>query len=67
MMLSCKETSRLMSEALDRKLAMRERIVLRLHVTVCTACKRVEKQLRFLRRAVSEIPVTDDAPGREQP
>ncbi len=56
MKLSCKEASRLMSEGFERKLALRERFALRLHVAICTACTRVEKQLLFLRRAVAELP-----------
>ncbi len=56
MTLSCKEASRLMSEALDRKLELRERFALRLHVAICTACTRVEKQLMILRHAVAELP-----------
>ncbi len=63
MMLSCKEASRLMSEALDRKLAVRERIALRMHVVICAGCTRVEKQLAFLRQAVAEIPAADRVPG----
>jgi len=49
-----------MSEGLDRKLALRERFALRLHVAICTACTRVEKQLEFLRRAVAELPAAPD-------
>ena len=56
MMLSCKEASRLMSEALDRKLALRERFALRFHIVICAGCTRVEKQFAFLRRAVAELP-----------
>lgn len=63
MMLSCREASRLMSEALDRKLALRERFALRLHVAICAGCTRVEGQLAFLRRAVAELPAVDREPG----
>ncbi len=62
-MLSCKEASRLMSEALARKLAVRERLALRLHVAICAGCTRVEKQLAFLRRAVAELPAADRVSG----
>ncbi len=63
MMMSCKEASRLMSEALDRKLAVGERLALRFHVAICAGCTRVEKQLAFLRRAVDKIPAADRVPG----
>ena len=56
LMLSCKEASRLTSEALDRKLGITERLALRFHLMLCSACTRVDKQLKFLRRAIAEIP-----------
>lgn len=67
MMLSCKKASRLMSEALDRKLGMGERIALRFHTMMCSACSRVERQMALLRRAVSEFPAPEDAPGQSKP
>lgn len=60
MMLSCKEASRLSSQALDRKLATGERFALRFHLMLCGACTRVDRQFRFLRRAMAEMP----APAR---
>jgi predicted anti-sigma-YlaC factor YlaD len=49
-MLTCKEASRLVSEGQDRKLALRERLGLRLHLWMCTHCRRFEQQIRLLRR-----------------
>lgn len=54
-MVSCKKANRLMSEGLDRKLRLGERVALRLHLTLCNACSRVEKQFKLLRRA-SQLP-----------
>ncbi len=62
-MLSCREASRLISEGLDRKLRPGERVVLRFHVIICDACHRVEKQLKLLRRAMSEFTDRHDPPG----
>jgi hypothetical protein len=59
MRLTCKEASRLQSQALDRPLTFGERLSLRLHTAVCDACTRVEKQLAFLRRAMREYPGPD--------
>ena len=56
MMLSCKEASRRMSEGLDRKLSLTERLGLRFHLAMCEACNRVQGQLHLLRRAVSQVP-----------
>jgi hypothetical protein len=50
--LTCKETSLLVSQSLDRKLPWGERVAVRLHLFVCEACKRFKAQTEFLRRAV---------------
>lgn len=55
MMLSCRESSRLLSDRLDRPLRPAERFALRFHLALCRACGRVEKQLDFLRTATSEL------------
>jgi predicted anti-sigma-YlaC factor YlaD len=60
MMPSCKETSALLSDRLDRKLRPMERIGLRLHLAMCRACARVGGQLEFLRSAISALPHSDD-------
>jgi len=39
----------LMSESLERRLSIRERLVLRLHLLVCAWCARYLKQIKFLR------------------
>jgi len=58
--LTCREATRLISDAQDRDLGALERVALRLHVAVCDACTRFAKQLGFLRRAVREYPGLDD-------
>ena len=52
-MLNCKEVSSLLSDRLDRKLTLMERVNLRLHLAMCAACSRVEGQLEFLSKAMS--------------
>jgi len=51
-LLSCKETSRLLSQGEDRKLAFGERLALRLHLAICDGCRNLTKQFKFLRSAV---------------
>ncbi len=51
-MLTCKQASRLISEANERKLGLRERFVLRLHLWMCDNCRRFEGQMRFLRHTM---------------
>jgi hypothetical protein len=52
-MLSCKEVTRLLSQGEDRRLSYGERVKLRLHLMVCTACTRFSRQLAFMRQALS--------------
>ncbi len=58
MMLSCKETSRLLSQGQDRELAFGERVALRVHLAICNGCRNVSAQFQFLRAAV--IKLSDD-------
>lgn len=55
MLLSCKETTRLLSQGEDRKLAFGERVALRVHLAICNGCRNVSAQLRFLRVAVKSL------------
>ena len=54
--ISCRETTRLVSQALDRELAFGERVALRVHLAICLGCRRAGRQMTFLRRAVRELP-----------
>ena len=53
---SCKAATRLQSEALDRKLPLRQRFGLRVHLLLCKWCRRYGKQIAFLRKAAHEHP-----------
>jgi len=55
-LLSCKETTRLISQGLDRELALGERVALRLHYAYCVGCRRAGRQMEFLRKAVLALP-----------
>jgi predicted anti-sigma-YlaC factor YlaD len=59
MMLSCKETTRLVSQGLDRELAFGERVLLRVHLAYCIGCRRSRRQMTFLRRAVRALAEID--------
>ncbi|MGH8707270.1 MAG: zf-HC2 domain-containing protein [Burkholderiales bacterium] len=58
-LLTCRETTRLVSQGLDRELAFGERVALRLHLAICLGCRRAGAQMRFLRKAVREIASID--------
>jgi predicted anti-sigma-YlaC factor YlaD len=55
MKLSCKEASRLLSQSMDRKMSVGELARLRLHLTLCDACRNFERQLKQLRQAVMRL------------
>jgi hypothetical protein len=63
MMLSCKETSRLLSQGEDRRLGFGERVALRLHLAICDGCRNGNAQFRFLRLAVKSL--SSDGDDRE--
>lgn len=69
--LNCQEASRSLSEGMDRELGLIERGSLRVHLMMCVACGRVERQFGFLRRAAQAYPGPQDdgaaAPAGERP
>lgn len=60
-MLSCKESSRLLSQALERKLTGRERLALRIHLLFCDMCKTFARQLQHIQQAVRGWQHTQEA------
>jgi anti-sigma factor RsiW len=63
-MLSCKDSSRLLSQREDRKLNFGERLALRLHLAICDACRNASAQFKFLRRAVRELTEHESPAGK---
>ncbi|MCG6658126.1 zf-HC2 domain-containing protein [Halomonas campisalis] len=67
-MLMCKEATRLMSLKQDRPLTFQERIALRLHLSMCQACRECDRQFTLLhnsaRRFAPEPPPEEDDPHR---
>ena len=53
MMMNCRQATRLMSEALDRRLSVGERLALRLHNSMCSGCTHYRQHMHLL-RTVSE-------------
>ncbi|VUD68948.1 hypothetical protein TDB9533_04309 [Thalassocella blandensis] len=47
-MISCKQSTRLISDAKERELQFKERFVLRLHMIICKPCQRFANQLDML-------------------
>ena len=53
--LTCEESTRLVSESLDRGLRPVERWAVQLHAVSCRSCRRYRKQLSFLRNAIARL------------
>jgi predicted anti-sigma-YlaC factor YlaD len=55
MMKTCRETSLLLSRSLDETLPWQVRGQVRLHLMMCAACRRFERQMLLLRRACAQV------------
>lgn len=51
---TCKEVSALVIAREDRELRWRERLALRLHMTICAACPPFERQVLTMRNAMKQ-------------
>lgn len=49
---SCRESTRLMSEAMDRELTVGEKVALGAHLAICAFCRRCEKEFALLRQVL---------------
>ncbi|MBI5331134.1 MAG: zf-HC2 domain-containing protein [Betaproteobacteria bacterium] len=54
-MLTCKDASHLLSERQERPLGFRERWGLRVHLWLCANCRKFERQLDLMRKALSTL------------
>ena len=53
--LDCKDVSRLISEGLDQDQPPADRARMRLHFVMCEACRNVDEQMQFIRRAMRKL------------
>ena len=51
---TCKEAAALLVAREDRQLALPDRVALRLHLMVCDACPRFERQMLSMRNALHQ-------------
>jgi Putative zinc-finger len=54
-MLDCRQSSQLISQSLDRKLTLRERFSLKLHLMLCKYCLRFSQHLQTLHVALKAM------------
>lgn len=71
LLLNCKQATHLLSEALDRPLDLKERLELKLHLKLCTGCRRYQQQMGVIRQAcrgfLSEVSSDVDKPSNIPP
>lgn len=61
-MRNCRDISALVSQGLDKKLSLRERFSVWLHVKMCNRCRNFQTQAQFIRKAARHY--TDDLQSR---
>lgn len=61
-MMNCQQATRLLSEAKDRPLQVKEKMALRMHLMICTGCRNFDKQVSFIREATRAFAKGKDAP-----
>ena len=61
--LSCKDTTLLVSESMDRTLSPGRRIAKRFHLMMCVLCARYERQLFMLREVLMQLGAEENSPG----
>lgn len=59
--LSCRDASRLLSDRSARRLALHERLALRMHLLICRGCRRFRNYLQMLDLALRPTDAPDDA------
>ena len=64
--LRCDESTRLISESLDRDLPAVERWAVRLHAIACRPCRRFRRQILFLREALQQRSVLESEGGVDE-
>ena len=48
-MMNCKEATRLLSDAQERELSLKEKSTLKIHVMMCSGCSNFARQMNILR------------------
>ncbi len=54
-MMNCQQTTRLLSDALERELSIKERTSLKVHTMMCSGCRNFGKQMGTLRVLTHEF------------
>jgi predicted anti-sigma-YlaC factor YlaD len=61
----CKNITKFLSDALDRRLTANERVAVMLHLPTCSGCRRYRAQIGLLRAASRQLGgIDNDDPSR---
>lgn len=61
--INCREATALVLQGEDRRLALAERLRLRMHLLICKACPRFVRQVALMRRAMGPWRSYRDSQG----
>lgn len=59
--ITCRKATELVSESMHRRLSPYEKLKLRLHLMICSACRRYRRQVLAIRDAMASRPDEADA------
>ena len=59
-MMNCEQATRLMSEAQERQLSLKDRAGLKMHLLMCSGCQNFGKQMGTLREIAQTYAKGDD-------
>jgi predicted anti-sigma-YlaC factor YlaD len=65
-MLRCREVTRLVSEAQERPLGLQERMSLKMHMMMCSACRNFEDQMTTIRAAMRTLAQSERRSEQER-
>ena len=58
-MFNCREVSLRVSRAMDDRLPVGQRLAVRMHLLMCSLCRRYQKQLALMRQMLRRMPAED--------
>ncbi|MFP5383583.1 MAG: zf-HC2 domain-containing protein [Gammaproteobacteria bacterium] len=64
-MLSCEEATRLMSDAMERPLPVKDRLSLNVHLVMCKGCRNFGHQVQGLRQVAREYVKRSEDDSRD--
>jgi predicted anti-sigma-YlaC factor YlaD len=65
-MLMCREATKLLSLKQEKALSLHEKIALRLHLTMCPACRHCARQFDLLHKIGTRHPASRQTPAPER-